>query len=125
MRENWAIWKEKGLKEVLRWNGLWHKTHWVSVVCFFVACNLELSQNIIILYGAIFYITFEATINKIGLRKPFFYVGTTSEIDQFYQLFGNPSLTNAIVKTVMLAVAILINVLKPSQNEKKDHVEKS
>lgn len=57
-----------------------------------------------------FWLLFAGIVHKIGLKKPFFYVGTTAKTDILLRkLFPkNPELGSAILKSTLLVMSLII-----------------
>lgn len=60
-----------------------------------------------------FWVIFAAIVHKIGLNKPFFFVGTTAKTDKLIRRFfpKNPEKASAILKITSLILSLLSIIL--------------
>ena len=85
------------------YNTKWHRWQFARqglLICF---CALFAREWCIITLGAAcFWLVHDGIVNLIGLKRPFFYVGTTSAIDRFFGKFPNPPLAIGFAKFLLL-----------------------
>jgi hypothetical protein len=67
--------------------------------------------QVVITGAVLFWVIHDGLINVVGLKKPFFYVGKTAQIDKFFQQFKNPILIMAIAKALILIISTLTFLL--------------
>lgn len=63
---------------------------------------------------SLFWLLFGGIVHKVGLKKPFFYVGYTAKTDKVIRKMfpKNPEKFSMILKSVVLALSLLIIIIK-------------
>lgn len=92
-------------------NRAWHRWQFIrqgSFIAFAAYCAA--SWPMLLLGASVFWILQDGIVNRVGLGKPFFYMGTTATIDKFFRRFKNYELANAIAKFASLAIGILLTI---------------
>ena len=69
------------------------------------------SWPFLILGAAAFWLIHDGIVNRYGLSKPFFFVGTTAWIDRQFQRFQKPETAAAIAKIGILVAAIVLEII--------------
>lgn len=61
-----------------------------------------------------FWILFAGIVHKVGLNKPFFFVGTTAKSDRLLRKWfpKNPETASAILKISLFIVTLVITIIK-------------
>lgn len=62
----------------------------------------------VLLLASLFWLGHDGIVNRVGLNRPFFYVGTTAALDRFFQRFPNPPLAQALAKFGLLAGSLVL-----------------
>jgi hypothetical protein len=94
-------------------NKRWHQWKAANQVVFFLLLVLISSVKIAILSSIIFWIFFDALLNKIALNKPLLYVGKTSYLDVNTRrladiLHIDPTHLSLILKILIIVLIILL-----------------
>lgn len=74
----------------------------ILVVAYLCGC-----WQIVPLGAAMFWLIHDGIVNRVGLDRPFFFVGTTAWIDRQFQKFKRPELAMAVAKAGLLAVGVI------------------
>ena len=119
-KENKA--KTKAFK--LKFNSLWHKWQaylqglFYSLIAIVVWTSSPFSTSILFdglgvaLIGAgLFWIIFDAIVNKYGLGKELLYVGETATLDKFYRNFKYPGVVMLISKALVVLAGITLTLI--------------
>lgn len=79
----------------------------ILVVAYLCGC-----WQIIVLGAALFWLIHDGIVNRIGLDRPFFFVGATAWIDRQFQRFAKPELAMAVAKCLLLFIGICLFFIK-------------
>lgn len=63
---------------------------------------------------AAFWILFAGIVHRVGLHKPFFFVGTTAKSDKLLRKWfpNNPERASAVLKLLVFAAALVLTILR-------------
>lgn len=89
-------------------NTNWHRAQAAQQVFVLGAFGvLSGVWQVIPLGAALFWLLHDGIVNRIGLDRPFFYVGATAWIDrQLQRLFKNPARGSAVLKIGLLVASL-------------------
>lgn len=94
------------------YNRSWHRMQAAQQALFILAvCLLSGQPSFILLGSALFWILHDGIVNKVGLERPFFYVGETAWTDRQFQRFENPEQAMAFAKWAALIAGIIWFIL--------------
>ena len=68
--------------------------------------------SFMLLGAAIFWMLHDGIVNRVGLSRPWFFVGTTAWIDRQFQKFRRPELLMGVAKVVSIAAGAVWLVLE-------------
>jgi len=112
-----AAWFSSGKIEILMFQVLsnnrnWHRAQAVRQGAAIVFAAIAAQDWTVALVGAAgFWLIHDAIVNRIGLDRPLFYVGTTAWIDRLFQRTPNPPLFMGATKVVFLIAATVAYVI--------------
>lgn len=96
-------------KQASDYNTNWHRAQAAQqAAVILAAAYLSGCWQVIPLGAALFWLIHDGIVNRLGLDRPFFFVGTTAWIDRMFQRLPNPELFMAIAKFGLLAAGVAL-----------------
>lgn len=88
-------------------NTNWHRAQAAQQsAVILVTAYLSGCWQLVPLGAAMFWLIHDGIVNRVGLDRPFFFVGTTAWIDRQFQRFAKPEPAMAVAKAALLAVGV-------------------
>lgn len=88
-------------------NTNWHRAQAAQQSAVILAtAYLSGCWQIVPLGAALFWLIHDGIVNRIGLDRPFFFVGTTAWIDRQFQRFKKPELAMGVAKAVLILAGV-------------------
>lgn len=98
-----------GFYEKYDYNTNWHRAQAAQQSAVILAtAYLTGSWPLIVLGAGAFWLVHDGIVNRIGLDRPFFFVGTTAWIDRQFQKTGHPELFMGIAKIVAIVTGCVL-----------------
>lgn len=110
--EGYGQWIENvAAEENVDYNRRWHQAQALQqggaiVLLSFIAGTVTFAP----LAAALFWVFHDGMVNKVGLKRPWFYVGKTAWIDRQFQRFRKPELAQAVTKFALLLAGVALYV---------------
>lgn len=99
--------------EAADYNTNWHRAQAVEQGTVLIAIAfLSGVWQIAVIGAGFFWLTHDGLVNVIGLKREFFFVGTTAWIDRLFQRTGHPKTFMAVAKITLLAGGIACFLIK-------------
>lgn len=106
-RDMMYAWSKGRIAQSADLNTNWHRAQAAQQsAVILVTAYLSGCWQIIPLGAALFWLIHDGIVNRVGLDRPFFFVGTTAWIDRQFQKFKKPELAMAVAKVGLLAMGI-------------------
>lgn len=104
---------DDNLPENAKINKLWHLVGFGIMVYLTITSYFIWGSKFILFSWAVFWELFAGIVHIVGLKRHFFYVGTTDWSDRLIRRFFpiKYELASGIVKTTFLVIAILVAIL--------------
>lgn len=94
-------------------NTNWHRAQAAQQsAVILVTAYLSGCWQLIPLGAGLFWLIHDGIVNRIGLDRPFFFVGTTAWIDRQFQKLSDPELAMAVAKAGLLVAGIVLLFIK-------------
>lgn len=100
--------RSKSVQGVANYNTLWHRMQALQQLNVLVVPTIVAGEGwpVMLAGAAAFWIIHDGIVNLVGLKRTFFYVGTTAFIDRMFQKTGRPELFMALAKFISLGVGL-------------------
>lgn len=104
---------DDSLPENAKINKLWHLVGFGIMVYLTITSYFIWGPKFILFSWAVFWELFAGIVHIVGLKRPFFYVGTTDWSDKQIRRFFpvKYELASGIMKTTFFVIAILVAIL--------------
>lgn len=103
----WAAWAYEVVGKSADMNTNWHRAQAAQQSAVILAtAYLSGCWQIVPLGAALFWLIHDGIVNRIGLDRPFFFVGTTAWIDRQFQRFKKPELAMGVAKAVLILAGV-------------------
>jgi len=94
-------------------NTNWHRAQAAQqALVILVTAYLSGCWQIVVLGAGLFWLLHDGIVNRIGLERPWFFVGTTAWLDRQFQKFRNPQAAMAVAKFGLIAAGIVSFFIK-------------
>lgn len=95
-------------------NKMWHRLQFLQQGAFILsAAWIGQSWQIIPLGAGLFWLVQDGLVNRVGLDRPFFFVGTTAWLDRLFQKTGHPRTFMAICKIFLILAGLALFLIFP------------
>lgn len=106
-----GFWRNRAQSRALvshDFNTNWHRAQAAQQGAVILAtAYLSGCWQLIVLGAGLFWLIHDGIVNRLGLDRPFFFVGTTAWINRMFQKTGKPELMMGIAKVFLILAGII------------------